>query len=220
MGLRVDIGRQRVGVGRFQLRDLPPLQDLLRETSCPAPRDRRAHCAEVDHAPVLVLVPPGKAHLAEENVADLLGAADIDRLARESPGSRPRPARRSARIRLIAATAPADRSRCRAVPSAPARHQRPLQRLVDCRHALGDEARLQHAPQPEDDVGVFRGIGGRLVDRDLVEGQLALAAADQFAMGDRAMPEPERRTTCRARARCGRRRARRTSVARRRSCSR
>ena len=47
------------------------------------------------------------------------------------------------------------------------RNQRPLQRLVDGRHALGGEARLQHHPQAQRDVGVFGGVLGRLVERHL-----------------------------------------------------
>ena len=80
MGLRMHIGRQRVGVGRLQFRDLPPFQDLLGEfvtllgefiENLRRGRPRAG----------LGLAAAGQSHLAENDVADLLGAADIDRLA-------------------------------------------------------------------------------------------------------------------------------------------
>ena len=37
--------------------------------------------ASVAQAPVLVFLPPGRPHLAEQHVADLLGRADVERLA-------------------------------------------------------------------------------------------------------------------------------------------
>ena len=56
-------------------------------------------------------------------------------------------------------------------------NQRPLQRLVDRRHALGGEPRLQHHPQPQRHVGVLGGVLGRLVDRHLRERLLGLLGA-------------------------------------------
>ena len=46
------------------------------------------------------------------------------------------------------------------------RDERPLERLVDRRHALGGEARLQRAPQTHRHVGVLGRVLRRLVDRD------------------------------------------------------
>src|SRR5690606_883300 len=63
------------------------------------------------------------------------------------------------------------------------RHHRPLQRLVDARAALRDEARLQREPQAQGDVRILGGIGGRLVDRYLVEGDLRLAGAGDLREG-------------------------------------
>ncbi len=69
------------------------------------------------------------------------------------------------------------------------RHHRPLQRLVDVDHALGDEARLQRHPQAEGDVGVLGGIFGGAVERDLIEAELRLAGAGDLLEGDRRVAE-------------------------------
>ena len=82
MGLRVDVGRQRVGIGRFQFRDLAPLQNLLRKLVAlfgEVVEDLRRGRPRAG----LGLGAAGYAHLAEQDVADLLGAADIDRLTRD-----------------------------------------------------------------------------------------------------------------------------------------
>ncbi len=68
--------------------------------------------------------------------------------------------------------------------------QRALQRLIDARLALGDEAGLQHAPQPQRDVGILGGIGGGLVDGGLVEADLALALAADLLVLDRRVLQP------------------------------
>ena len=213
----MNVGRQRVGIGRFQFRDLAPFQDLLRKFMAlfgeVVENLRRGRPGAG-----LGLGAAGDSHLAEQDVADLLRAADIDRLAREllNLGFDPRGGlgkiARQPRQHLAV-----DRD---AAPFHPRQHghQRPLQRLVDRGHALGDQARLQHAPQPQDHVGVFGRIGGRPVDRDLIEAELVLAAAGQFAMGHDGVAEPASRPARRARARCGRHRARSSSTARRRGC--
>ena len=147
---RVHVGRQRVGIGRLQLRELAPLQNLLRGSRSPAPPDPRAPARVVDHAPVLVFVPPGSLILPNRMSPSCLGAADVELLRRRSP------AISSSTCAAVCAKSPDSRdSTCRSIEMPRAfhprqhGHQRPLQRLVDCRQAVGDEARLQHAPQPQ-----------------------------------------------------------------------
>ena len=131
VGLRIDEARQRVGVGRFQLGDLAPVQDLLRQGV--------AFLGQVlEHARAgrpragLGLGAAGQPHLAEQDVAELLRAAGIERLAGELPDLRPRAPR--GLLREFAGQArqhlPVDRD---AAPlhARQHRHQRPLQRLVD-----------------------------------------------------------------------------------------
>ena len=94
----------------------------------------------------LGLAAAGQTHLAEDDVAELLGAADIDRLAGDllNLGFDPRGGlgeiARQPRQHLAV-----DRD---AAPLHPRQHrdQRPLQRLIDRGHALGDKARLEHLP--------------------------------------------------------------------------
>ncbi len=80
MRRRIDEAGQRVGIGRFQFRDLPPVENLLRQLVAllgeffEQPRAGRP-------LPGLGLGAALKAELAEQNVADLLRGADIDRLA-------------------------------------------------------------------------------------------------------------------------------------------
>ncbi len=91
--------------------------------------------------------------------------------------------------------------------------QRPLQRLVDGRHVLGGEARLQRLPQPQRHVGVLGGIVGRLarsatqskVTCDLPEPATSLKC-------DRRVAEPALATARPCRGRPCRRRAHRTSA--------
>src|ERR1700760_3245303 len=51
----------------------------------------------------------------------------------------------------------------------PPRPPRPPRRRVAWGHLPSDGARLQQPPQPHDDVGVLGRVGGRPVDRDLIE---------------------------------------------------
>src|SRR5262249_61203264 len=80
MGHRVDIARQRVGVGRLELRDLPPVEDLARQLVA-------LFGQVLERArPGRPLAGPGlgaarQTELAEQDVAELLGAARVERLA-------------------------------------------------------------------------------------------------------------------------------------------
>ncbi|MBA7476206.1 hypothetical protein ES707_11588 [subsurface metagenome] len=191
MGLRMHVIRQRIGIGRFQLGNLPPFQNLLREVVALL-GEVIEHLCRGRPCAGLGLGAAGKSHLAEDDVAELLRAADIDRLAGElldfglDPRRRLGEVARQARQHLAV-----DRD---AAPLHPRQHrdQRPLQRLVDRIHVLRDQPRLQHAPETLDHVGIFGGIFRSLLDRHLVEGQLALAAADQGAIVNHDVIEPAR----------------------------
>ncbi len=82
MGVGIDIARQRVGVGRFELGNLSPVQDLLRQSVAllgEVVEDARAGQPLAG----LGLAAAGKSQLAEQHVSDLFWAAGIERLARE-----------------------------------------------------------------------------------------------------------------------------------------
>ena len=89
--LRMDVAGERVGVGGFQLCQLPPVDDsCARSARPPAPRSSSTFTS-VDHCPVLVFLPPGEPHLAVEDVAELFGGADVEFLARRARRSPLRP---------------------------------------------------------------------------------------------------------------------------------
>ena len=80
--LRIDVAGQRVGIGRLQLGDLPPFDDPARQLVAllgevlegggrGRPLARRG------------LLAAGQLHLSEQDVPELLGRADIERLAGE-----------------------------------------------------------------------------------------------------------------------------------------
>ena len=81
-GLRVDVARQRVGIGRAQLGQLPPVEH--------APRQFHALAGEILQRVGVGrpgaggrLASAGQAHAAIEHVAQLLGRADVEALARQ-----------------------------------------------------------------------------------------------------------------------------------------
>ena len=168
VGRRVDVSRQRLGVGRAQLGHLPPVENLARQRVA-----LLGEFFELARAgrplPGLGLGAAGQAHLAEQDVAELLGRAGIERLAGE-------------RLDLVLERAlllgefagqprqhlAVDRN---AAPLHARQHRRhgALQRLVDGGDVLGRQPRLQRVPQPQRHVGVLGGVFGRLVDGDAIE---------------------------------------------------
>ena len=88
------------------------------------------------------LLAAGQAHLAEQHVADLLGAAEVERPADDARAPRP-PARPCAwRSRWRAGAAGPDRCGCRRSSiCASTAGMRPLQRLVDGEQALARQPR-------------------------------------------------------------------------------
>ena len=122
-------------------------------------------------------MPPGKLHLAEQNVAELLGRAGIERLAGELLDLF---FERALFLREFAGQArqhlAVDRN---AAPLHARQHGRhgALQRFVDGGDVLGRQPGFERVPQPQRDVGVLGGVFGRLVDGDAVEGDLRFALA-------------------------------------------
>jgi hypothetical protein len=63
-------------------------------------------------------------------------------------------------------------------------NERPLERLVNVAHALGDETRLEHVPQPQRDVGILGGVFGGLLDWHAIEGKLGFSRAGDLVVVD------------------------------------
>ncbi len=144
-GRGIDEARQRVGVGRFELGDLPPFEHARRQLM--------AFGGEVfEHArggrpgAGRGLLAAGQAHLAEQNVAKLLRRAGVEGAADNFADLG---LERSHALGELARHAREDVAVDRDSAPLHARQnldQRALEPLVDGRHLLGDDARLQHAP--------------------------------------------------------------------------
>ena len=142
VGARIDEARQRVGIGRLELGELAPVEDAggqfvaLFGEVLEHPRRGRPGAGRG-------LLGPRQAHLAEQDVAELLGRAEVERRADDllhlglDPRHPLRELARQARKHFAV-------DRDAAPLHARERHdERALQRLVDRRHALGGQARLQ-----------------------------------------------------------------------------
>ena len=161
---RIDEAGQGVRVGRFQLGELAPVENargefiaLLGEVFEHArrgrPRARRG------------LARAGKAHLAEQNVAELLWRAEVEAFAGELEDQRLEPRHVLREFARKAGQDGAVDGNAAPLHAGENLDQRPLQRLIDRAHMLGGKARLQDAPEPQRHVRVLGGIFGRLVDR-------------------------------------------------------
>ena len=190
--LRVEVSGQGVRIGRLELGELAPVEDALRQLVA-LRREVVEHARGGAPSARLGLLGARQLHLAEQDVAELLWGADVERLAGEFVdvglershalgefAGKPRQHR------------PLDRDAA-LLHGREHRGQRPLQRLVDGRHALGDEPRLEQAPQPEGEVRVLGRVGARLVDLDLGETLARPARAGDLVIGDRRMAEPAAR---------------------------
>ena len=117
-GLGVDITRQRVGIGRFQLGELAPVDDLARQFVSL----RREFLQDLGRGGPLAGLGLGaarKSHPAEQDVAELLGRADREALARRAGRSRLPASPRLAQARRKGGSMSAGRPKCRAAPSGP-----------------------------------------------------------------------------------------------------
>jgi hypothetical protein len=145
VGAGVDETGQGVGVGRFQLGELAPVDDLARQLVAFGGKIfqqlRRGRPLAG-----LGLRAARQAHLAEQDVTELLRRADVDALADQAvdfllqAGSALRQFAGEPRQNLAV-----DRDAALFHPGQH-RHQRPLQPFIDRDQALGGQPRLQHLP--------------------------------------------------------------------------
>ena len=142
------------------------------------------------HAPVPGLLAAREAEFAEQQVADLLGAAEIER----PPGDllRPRLQIDHAQREVVAEVAQGVRIDADAVAFHLRQHRREMafERLVNREQAFAGEPGLQQVVQPQGDIGVLGGVAGRRVEGDVLETLLRLAGAGHLFEADRLVAEP------------------------------
>ena len=187
-GIGIDEGRQEIGIGRAQLADLPPLQDPGRK-QVPLFREIVENRCRGRPGSGLGLAPARQSHLAEQDIAQLLRTAGIERVAGN---------RLDLRLQgrgLLRKFAGEPRQHCGidrdAAPlhGGEDRNQGAFKRLVDGHHALGDKARLQQAPEAKAEVGVLRAKRAGTRDLDRREGRLGATLPDNFREIEHRVPE-------------------------------
>ncbi len=104
-------------------------------------------------------------HLAEQDVAELLRRSRIERRADDAADLVLEPAHALGEIAREPRQHLAVDGDAMPLHARQHSNERPLQRLVDGRHALGGEAGLERAPQAQRHIRVLGGVFSRLVDR-------------------------------------------------------
>ena len=163
-GSRIDEARQGVGVGRLELRDLPPFEHARWQLMALG-GEVLEHARRRRPGAGRGLLAAGQAHLAEQNIAELLRRAGIDRRADNSVdlglefGHALSELARHTRQDVAVDRDPA------ALHTRQNIDERALEPLIHRRHLLGDEARLQNAHETQGDVGLLRSVFAPLFDR-------------------------------------------------------
>ena len=172
--LGIHIGGQRVGIGRFQLADLAPVQHPRGQIVAFGGQILQ-HVGAGGKCPGLALLAAAQSHLVEQDLAQLLGAADVEALPRQpvdlilQPGHLLRECVRHA-LQHVGVDADA-----RHLHLGQDRNHRAFQRVIDGRDLLHRQHRREMLEQAQRHVGILRRIGRGLVDGDLAEMDLALA---------------------------------------------
>ncbi len=185
-GLGVDMGLERVGIGRFQLRELAPVEHAGGQVMALG-GEVFEHVGAGGIGAGLALLAALQPHLVKQDFAKLLGAANIEALARQLMNLRLEPGHLLGEGVGHAAERVAVDLHAVHFHLGQHRHQRPLQRFVNGRHLRAMELRLERLPQPQGYVCVFGGVFHRLVDGHAIEGDRRLAAAEERLDRDRLM---------------------------------
>ena len=184
--LVVDLRLQRIGIGGFQLGQLAPFQHLA----------GHLHALRIQffqHALIgavlagLALLAAFVAHLVEQDIAQLLGAADGKLLARQRVDLRLQHLHLLGELARQAAERLAVHLDAAAFHARHHGHQRAVHPLIDLRHAFGWHAQLEVMPQAQRHIRVLGGIFGGIFQRDLVKADRLLAGAGERFVADRLM---------------------------------
>ena len=185
--VRVDVGLERIRVGRFELGQLPPVEHAGRQIVLG--RKVLENVGAGGIGPGLALLPAFQTQLVEQDFTKLLGRADIEGLARKfvNLGLKPRHFLRE-RVGHARQGIAVDLNTVH-FHLGEHRHQRAFERLIHRRHLFAVQARLEQLPQSEGHIGVFGRVFHRIFDLHLVEGDRALACPEQRLDRDRGVAE-------------------------------
>ena len=192
-GFGVQIGGQRIGIGRFHLGNLPPVQHPRRQFRglgvVLLGRHVFQNIGPRRIGAGLALFAALNAHLVEQDLAQLLGAADVEGLPGDPGdlGLQPRHLLREG-IRH-----PPERLRIDLHPGhfhlGQHRHKRSFQRFIDGRHLRPVQFGLECQPEPQRHIRILGGIGHSLGNRNLIEGACGFPRAQQRLYRDRIMAQ-------------------------------
>jgi hypothetical protein len=181
-GARIHHLRQLVGVGRLELRERAVLEQHLGQRM--VRRELLQHLLVGGGLPGRGLPRDRELHALEQDLAELLGRAQVERAAGELVGLllerehalAERPALAAQQIRV-------DQHAVALHPEQDLAH-RHLELAVDARELrVGRDLRVERVVQAQRDVGILGRVLGRAVDVDLVEADLARALAAHLVVG-------------------------------------
>ena len=184
----MDISGQRVGIGALQLGEHAPIEHLARQIVAFGRQllERRGVGAP---GPGLSAPPARQTHLVEQDLAELLGRANIEVLSGKLPDLVLEPGdglgegqRQARQRRLLDFYAPP-------LHLGENGRKRPLQRLIDRGDGFGGEAGFQDHPQPQADIGLLAGIFGGARHLDTVERHRVAAGAHDLFLGEAGIRE-------------------------------
>ncbi len=190
-GLRLDLVDERVGIGRFQLLELAPVEDAARQIVGEGELLQHRGVGRIGAG--LALLAAGQAELAEQHVAQLLRRADVELVAGEDIGLALVLGHALREIRGEGVQRLAVDLDALPLHLGDDRRERPLDRLVERGHALADEAPPEQRMQAQHHVGKLGGVVPGLVERGLGEADQRLAAAADVAVLRHLVAEMEAR---------------------------
>ena len=187
-GLGIDLLLQRIGIGRFQLCQLPPIEHLAGNLD-PLP------CQVFQYGDIgriltrFALLAAFKPHLVKKDGTQLRRAGDgeglacerVDFLFQRSPGLR-KFCGQSGKYRFVDLDAGA-------FHLGQHRNERPINQFINAGHLFRRQPQFEIVPEPQRHFGILGGIFGRLGKRDFRKSDLALARASDRFVADGFVPE-------------------------------
>ena len=168
LGFRIDVLLQRIGIGRLEFRHVAPVEHLRRKFVA-LRRQILKNVGACRIVPRLELLSAGQLKLVEQDFSELLGAGDVECLARvfmyffrERLDSLLELLRHDREVMAVDLDSVAFHFREHG-------NQRAFHRFVDRCHAARMQFGLEISPKPDRYVRILSGVLGRFLDLHLVE---------------------------------------------------